>query len=99
MAVVCTTLYISKTAGTYRVQSSHHQAVLGSGLPVLATLDQFGGGEREAERPDGHDDERHDARLFTHHGCQAQPGHFPQRAGVRLRGTARERGNISVQCD
>ena len=77
------------------MESSHHQAVLGSGLPVVPTLDQLGGGEREAERPEGHDDERHDPRLFTHHGCQAQSGHFPQRAGVRL-GTARERGNISV---
>ena len=75
------------------MESSHHQAVLGSGLPVVPTLDQLGGGEREAERPEGHDDERHDPRLLAQTSRQAQPGHFPHRAGVGL-GTMRE--GISV---
>ena len=93
MAEVCTTLYISQTAGNYRVQASHHQAVLGSRLPVVATLGLFGGGQGEGQRPDGHDDERHDPCLLAQASRQAQPGHFPHRAGVGL-GTRRE--GISV---
>ena len=60
----------------------------------MTALGLFAGGEREGERPEGHDDEAHDPGLLTHHGCQAQAGHFPHRAGVELLGAARE--GISV---
>lgn len=55
---------------------AHHQAVLGPGLP-LTTLDLFGGGEREGETPERHDDQGHDPGLLAEEGSQAPGGDPP----------------------
>ena len=91
MAVVCTTLYISQTAGVLQRRGrSHHQAVLGSGLPAVTAMELLEGGEGEGEGPEGHDDQRHDPRLLAHHGRQAPARDPPHRGGVRL-AAAREK--------